>query len=485
MTILVPVVLSGGAGSRLWPSSRESHPKPFMKLPDGETLIEKTYKRAARLASVFNENKQSIIVTVTNRDYYFISSDEFKKIDTSGVFILEPFARNTAAAIAMAALYIKDFFGSSATMLVLSADHLITDDEIFELTVKKAFKIAQSKKTLVTFGIIANTPETGFGYIKAGCRFSEGFIVDSFAEKPDLKTAKKYIDSGNYFWNSGMFCFSVDTFLNELYLHAPNVFEASKNCWAAVTSDNAHTNIIVEIPEEQFREVPNISIDYALLEHSKRVAMVTGDFGWNDIGSWKSFRDLIPPDVLNNKSVGDVVFVDTKNTFVQSENRLVAAVGLSNLMIIDTSDALLVVNENNSQDVKQVVNILKEMNHSAYKYHKTTYRPWGNYTILEEGLGFKIKRIEVKPKSSLSLQSHKHRSEHWVVVKGEAFVLNDNVELVINQNESTFIPAGCKHRLSNRKNSSLILIEVQCGFYLGEDDIVRYQDVYGRIKNFE
>lgn len=483
MTILVPVIMSGGAGTRLWPVSREGHPKPFMKLADGETLIEKTYRRAAKLPGVIQTDGKSKLITVTNRDYYFMSRDELHKADANGSFLLEPCGRNTAPAITMAAHRVQDKFGPDALMLVLSADHLIRDEVAFAEAVQKAVQLASSDANyLVTFGIVPTAPETGFGYIKAGGELKGGYQVEAFVEKPDVAIAQKYLDSGSYFWNSGMFCFSAGQFLKQLSMYAPEVGEACAKCWAALKDNASLEETMLEIPEPLFQQVPDISVDYAVMERSNCVAVVPSDIGWSDIGSWNAIRDLVEPDSQNNRAYGDAIFVNSQNTFVQSEDRLVAAVGLDNVMIIDTPDALLVVTPDHSQDVKQVVSLLKKADHDAFKLHKTVCRPWGAYTVLEEGSGFKMKRIEVKPGGRLSLQMHEHRSEHWIVVKGEAVVVNGERELIVKQNESTYIPAGHKHRLENRTNDDLVLIEVQCGGYLGEDDIVRFEDNYGRAR---
>lgn len=466
---LVSVILSGGAGTRLWPASRESHPKPFMKLADGETLIQKTYARAKALGSE--------VLTVTNRDYYFMSRDEQARVGITGGFLLEPFGRNTAPAIALAAKLIEATKGTDAVMLALAADHLIADRASFAAVVADAAALAQADK-LVTFGIVPTSPEIGFGYIEQGQPLGAGYQAARFVEKPNLETAKSYVSSGNYLWNSGMFCFKPRVFLDELCKYAPEVAKTADACWQAMQPLNNPT--LAEIPADLFKQVPDISIDYAVMEKSDKVAVVPGNFGWNDIGSWNAIRDLIQPDAQQNRSLGEAIFVDTSNTFVQSEDRLVAAVGLNDLLIIDTPDALLVAHPDKAQDVKKVVVQLKASNHDAFILHRTVTRPWGSYTILEEASGFKIKRIEVKPGASLSLQMHHHRSEHWVVVSGMAKVTNGDSEIVIKNNESTYIPAGLKHRLENPGIVSCVIIEVQCGSYLGEDDIVRFEDQYGR-----
>lgn len=482
MTVVVPVIMSGGAGTRLWPVSREGHPKPFIKLADGETLIEKTYRRAANLPGVIKADGKSKVITVTNRDYYFMSRDELHKSGATGTFLLEPCGRNTAPAIAMAAHCIQDQFGPDALMLVLSADHLIRDEAAFAEAVQKAVQLASSDGNfLVTFGIVPTAPETGFGYIKAGSDLKGGYKVEAFVEKPDAVTAQKYLNSSQYYWNSGMFCFSAGQFLNQLSVYALDVGEACAKCWNKRNNGSSFQEVVWEIPEALFQQVPDISVDYAVMERSNRVAVVPSDMGWSDIGSWNAIRDLVMPDSHNNRVYGDAIFVNSQNTFVQSEDRLVAAVGLDGVMIIDTPDALLVTKPESAQDVKQVVGLLKDGNRDGLKLHKTVVRPWGTYTVLEEGQGFKIKRIVVQPYQSLSLQSHAHRSEHWVVVSGEAEIVNGNTIVTVRKNESTYIPPGCQHRLSNRTKQEVVMIEVQCGDYLGEDDIVRYADGYGRL----
>lgn len=465
----VSIVLSGGVGTRFWPASRESHPKPFMKLVDGQTLIEKTYTRAKALGST--------VLTVTNRDYYFMSRDELQRVGASGSFLLEPFGRNTAPAIAIAAKMTEATKGADTVMLVLAADHLISDQAGFALAVAEATKLA-AQDYLVTFGIVPTTPETGFGYIERGASLGYGNEVARFVEKPDIETAQGYVSSGKYLWNSGMFCFKAGVFLSELGKHAPDVAKSVDACWAAMQPlDNPQ---MAEIPSELFKAVPDISIDFAVMERSNKVAVVPGDFGWCDVGSWNAIRDLIEPDAGRNRTQGKAIFVDSTNIFVQSEDRLVATVGINDLIIIDTADALLVAHPGKAQDVKKVVSLLKKEGHDAFKLHRTVARPWGSYTVLEEGLGFKVKRIEVKPGASLSLQMHRHRSEHWVVVNGIARITNGENEILIQANESTYISAGQKHRLENPGINSCVMIEVQCGTYLGEDDIVRFEDNYQR-----
>ena len=478
--MLIPVILSGGAGTRLWPVSREGQPKPFMILPDGESLLHKTYHRAASLLGSTGE-----IVTVTNRDYYFQSKDHFQaaRLPQRGHFILEPAGRNTAPAVALAALALRARHGDEAVMVVMPADHLICDLDAFERAVEHAAALAEAGH-LVTFGVVPTSPETGFGYIEAGDELDErgGAKVRRFVEKPDLDTAVSFLENGNFLWNSGMFCFSVGTLLAELALHAPELLAGAVSCFEASEVCEAGSMLQQELSGELFCALPDISIDYALMEHSQRVAVISAHFDWSDIGSWSAMSALVEPDDQNNRATGPAIFVDTQGTYVQSEGRLVATVGVADLIVVDTADAILVAHADRAQDVRKVVKQLKDSEHEAYRLHRTVARPWGTYTVLEEGPRFKIKRIVVKPGASLSLQMHHHRSEHWVVVCGMAKVTNGESVRLVNSNESTYIPAGHRHRLENPGVIDLVMIEVQSGEYLGEDDIVRFEDIYGRAR---
>lgn len=475
--MLIPVILSGGAGTRLWPVSREGRPKPFMRLADDESLLFKTYRRAASLDGV------SDILTVTNRDYYFLSKDEFAATGLKAQiprFILEPCGRNTAPAIAAAALALEARHGREAIMLVMAADHLIADTSAFCASVRAAVELAGAGH-IVTFGIRPDKPETGFGYIECGAPLARhgASQVCRFVEKPDAQRAAEYLAGGRHLWNSGMFCFSIDTILEEFERHASAVLAAARQCLLASALDA--TDTLLELEPASFAASPDISIDYAVMERSSRVVVLPAGFDWSDIGSWNALQELVEPDEQGNRAVGEALFVDCHNTYVQSDDRLIAAVGLDNLILIDTPDAVLAVHPERVQDVKQVVQKLKTAGHEAYRLHRTVARPWGTYTVLEEGHNFKIKRIVVKPGAALSLQLHHHRSEHWVVVSGMARVVNGEHELYVNTNESTYIPAGHKHRLENPGLLDLVMIEVQSGEYLGEDDIVRFADQYGRV----
>jgi mannose-1-phosphate guanylyltransferase len=477
MTKIVPVVLSGGSGMRLWPVSREGCPKPFIHLADGQTLLEKTYYRLTNLA-LKEIDELMPIMTVTNRDYYYLSHDELRKTGKSGTFLLEPVGRNTAPAIGSAAHLIAQQYDLDAILLVMPADHLIANQAQFIRTMRDAIEIAKLGY-LLTFGIVPTHPDTGFGYIECGSQGVTGsYEVAKFIEKPNLAVAQQLFMTGKHLWNSGMFCFSAKTILNELEQHAPQLNQQILHCWQSMQHTNNES--IYELPKLAFEQITDISIDYAVMEYSYNTLVLPADFGWNDIGSWQVFSQLIPEDSQHNRVNGDALLIDTTNTFVQAENRLIATLGVRDLVIIDTTDALLVSHADSAQRVKEIVSALRDRSHDSAYFHKTVLRPWGTYTVLEEGPGFKVKRIEVKPGASLSLQIHHQRSEHWVVVQGIATVINGDAQLQIHANESTYIPAGNKHRLSNLTNEQLIMIEVQSGPYLGEDDIVRLTDNYGR-----
>ncbi len=484
MSDLIPIILSGGAGTRLWPISRESNPKPFIKLPDGQSLIEKTYSRALSMEGVAE------VLTVTNRDYYFRCKDEYEQVISSketGIspgFILEPQGRNTAPAIALAALYVQLQHGPDAVMLVLPSDHLISDMPAFAGDVQKAVALAHAG-WLVTFGIRPTTPETGFGYLQAGAPIEEGFSTTGlqalrFVEKPDVDTARGYLADGNYFWNAGMFCFTASAFLNALAQTAPELHQGVLSCWEAAQGTWDSKRRVVELPQAVFSALPDISVDYAVMEKAERVAIVPASFDWNDIGSWNSIAELTAPDAQGNRIQGEAVTHNVTNTYLRSETRVIGAIGLEDIMVIDTPDAVLVAHRSQVQDIKILVSQLKSRGHEVATQHRTASRPWGTYTVLEEGPRFKIKRIEVKPGAALSLQMHYHRAEHWIVVGGTAKVINGDHELLLRTNESTFIPAGHKHRLENPGVIPLVMIEVQSGDYLGEDDIVRFEDIYRR-----
>lgn len=468
---IIPTILCGGVGSRLWPVSRDQHPKPFIRLADGQSLLQKSFIRGAILTGV------SEVLTVSNRDLFFKTEDEYKEVNQGGIptsFILEPFGRNTAAAIAAAGLYVKQTFGVDAQLLILAADHLVTDQDAFQVAVKEASVLA-SKGQLVTFGVRPERPETGYGYIE-----SEGNQVVRFVEKPNLERAKEYVASGQFLWNSGMFCFSAGTLLDSMQEHCPKILSSVEQCLSVSRKADGEDFTEIQLDQETFGLVPDTSIDFALMEKARNVAVVPCEIGWSDIGSWTALGDLSDPDQAGNRPKGHVVMHNTRDCTITADDRVVGTVGVESLIIIDTPDALLVASKEYAQDVKHVYNQLKSQGHEAHRFHRTVNRPWGTYTVLEEGLGFKIKRIEVKPGGCLSLQLHNKRSEHWVVVKGSAKIFNNGDELELCANESTYISAGHKHRLENIGSGALVMIEVQTGDYLAEDDIVRLKDNYGR-----
>ncbi|WP_017906699.1 mannose-1-phosphate guanylyltransferase/mannose-6-phosphate isomerase [Pseudomonas asplenii] len=478
MSLLIPCIIAGGAGTRLWPVSREAMPKPFMRLPDGESLLQKTFRRATGLADVQR------LLTVTNREVFFRTLDDYRLLNRGGTaldFILEPFGRNTAPAITAAALHVARLYGEDAQLLVLPADHLIKDLDAFAKAVQSARKLAD-QGWLVTFGLVPTKAETGFGYIEKGQALDDGsFQVARFVEKPDAATAQGYVDGGLHLWNAGMFCLRADVVLRELQEHAPDVLAAMSECLAHSHSREGSQELQLELDSKTLGLAPDISIDYALMERSKKVAVVPCQLGWSDIGSWQAVRELTPADANGNQCNGETVLYDVNNCYIDSPKRLVGGVGLKDLIIIDTPDALLVADSKRSQDVKLIAQELKRQGHEAYRLHRTVSRPWGTYTVLEEGKRFKIKRIVVKPDASLSLQMHHHRSEHWIVVSGMALVTNGENEFLLDTNESTFIKPGKTHRLVNPGVIDLVMIEVQSGEYLGEDDIVRFTDIYGRV----
>ena len=468
---IIPTIMSGGAGARLWPISRETHPKPFIKLADGISLLQHAFLRAAAVPDVDH------VLTITNRELFFKTEDEYRELgraDIDCTYLLEPTGRDTAAATAIATLYVQHVFGDDAIILLFPADHMIRDLAAFREAAVKAIDLARNGR-LVTFGIRPEYAETGYGYIEA-----EGTDVVRFVEKPDLARAKDYMASGRFYWNSGMFCFSARTMVRLMEEHCPAILEECRKSILGAERSTVTSGTKIELDLALFAQVPKNSIDYAVLEQAENVAVVGCDIGWSDIGSWNALGDLIEPDASGNRSNGETVLVGTENCFVHSTDRLVGTVGVKDLVIVESADAVLVAHKDHVQDVKRLYSQLKENGHAAHSLHRTMHRPWGTYTVLEEGERFKIKRIEVKPGASLSLQMHHHRSEHWVVVSGTAKVVNGDRELILTTNESTYIPCGNKHRLENPGIMRLVMIEVQSGDYLGEDDIVRFDDVYGR-----
>jgi mannose-1-phosphate guanylyltransferase/mannose-6-phosphate isomerase len=473
---MLAVILSGGSGTRLWPVSREAMPKPFMRIGGGPSLLQRTVARGAAAGA------QRFLI-VTNKEYAFRSVEEIEGMRGSAPaaldLVLEPIGRNTAPAIAAAALWAKENGAAATPLLILPADHLVQDENRFAAVAQRAADLAKTGQ-IVLFGIRPTMPETGFGYIECGTapRGDDAVAVKRFVEKPDAATATQYLAAGNFLWNSGMFCFTPATILAALEQFAPEVIKAAQAALAQAARDEKQHR--TELDRAAFQQSPDISIDYAVMEKAPNVLVLSGDFGWSDIGSWKAVAQEFDADADGNSVSGEVLLADCKNTHVQSEDRLVAAVGLRDVVVVDTPDALLVCDRHSTQKVKDVVTELKRRGHDAHKLHRTVARPWGTYTTLQEGPRFKIKRIEVKSGASLSLQMHHHRSEHWVVVSGTGRVTVDDRVVLLSPNESTYVPIGAKHRLENPGKVPLVLIEVQCGDYVGEDDIVRFEDRYGR-----
>jgi len=474
--MLIPVILSGGAGTRLWPVSRSTYPKPFMRLGEGASLLQRTLGRALTVASAGE------VVTVTAKDHHFLTRDEYARHPgASGAhlrFLLEPAGRNTAPAIALAALDIARRHRGGAKLLVMPSDHLVSDLAAFAHDVAAASALAEDGH-LVTFGIRPTHPETGFGYIEAGAAIAErgGRRIEAFVEKPDLETAKAYLAAGNYFWNAGMFCFCADAFLAACGEVSPDVLRAAEQCFDASATEAEP----LQFEREAFLAQPDISIDYAVMERAARRAVVPASFDWNDIGSWKAVSELGEADARGNRVQGGAIVIDSDNCYIESGARLVAAVGVRNLVIVDAGDAVLVADREQTQSVKQVVDALRAEAHEAASHHLTVLRPWGSYTVLEDAADCKVKRLTVRPGGVLSLQMHHRRSEHWTVVRGVATVRVGDETFELQRNQSTYIPMGTLHRLENRTGEPLHLIETQCGDYFGEDDIVRLEDVYGRV----
>jgi len=470
---LVSVVLSGGAGTRLWPASRQAFPKPFMKL-GGQPLLAQAIERGQACGT-------DDLLVITNQDYLFLTRnllDEFAD-PPNAHFLLEPNGRNTGPAIALAALHVAATRGPDTVLLVLPADHLIPDTKAFVACAMEAVQIAQQGR-LVVFGIHPTGPDTGFGYIEVEHVGRQSQPVMRFVEKPDLPTAQEYLATGRYYWNSGMFCFTAQTMLDALEKYAPRALAAARQ----VMRECHHAGDSTRFDTHLFGLQPDISIDYAVMEKADNVTVVPARFGWSDVGSWPAVSQAHTPDASGNTFVADVVDIDTQGTHVQVEShgaKVVATVGVKDLVIVDTPDALLVADKGSAQKIKAVVDSLKARGHGSTQLPSAVQRPWGTYSTLKEEHGYKVKRITVKPGESLSLQYHHERSEHWVVVQGIALVQVGDKEFRSEPGSYNFVPTKEKHRLSNIGTEELVVIEVQCGSYLGEDDIVRLADTYGRI----
>lgn len=465
---IVPVLLSGGSGTRLWPLSRAVLPKQLLPLVTEKTMLQETLLRVAKWAEVVDP------VVVCGNDHRFLVAEQLREINIHPhSIVLEPVAKNTSPAIAAAALQLQ---GQDVCMLVLPADHVINDIESFERAIRVALTAAE-KGQLVTFGIKPSHPETGYGYIKLGVENLPGtFKVDRFVEKPDAATATEYLASGEFFWNSGMFLFKPETFIAELKQHAPEIYTAVSK---AVESSYRDLDFL-RLNEEAFAQSASLSIDYAVMEKTQHAVVVPADIGWSDVGSWTSLQDVQEHDAAGNVARGDVFLQNVENSLIRSEDRFVAAIGVKDLIVVETSDAVLVASKDSAQDVKNIVEHLKLNQRSEHKIHPRAYRPWGWYESIDLGERHQVKRIMVKPGEKLSLQMHHHRAEHWVVVSGSAMITVDGNTKLFSENQSTYIPIGSTHRLENPGKLPLHLIEVQSGSYLGEDDIVRYEDTYGR-----
>ncbi|WP_048646070.1 mannose-1-phosphate guanylyltransferase/mannose-6-phosphate isomerase [Nitratireductor soli] len=468
--MLLPVIMAGGSGTRLWPVSREHYPKQFCTLVGDSTMLQQTVRRLAGLGG-------PAPLVVCNEEHRFLAAEQLRLdgIENSPI-VLEPAGRNTAPAIALAALYATRG-EDDPLLLVMPADHLLQDIAAFHAGLKKAEQLAADGR-LVTFGIVPKTPETGFGYIRRGAPIGEqGFAVSGFEEKPDLETAKSYLKDGGCYWNSGMFLFRASAYLAALRQYAPAILDACETAMAAAQTDAQ----FVRPARAAFEACPADSIDYAVMEKTDQAAVVPLDAGWNDIGSWSAIWEAMDKDADGNALSGDVLQVASKNSIVSADKRLVAVVGVEDLVVIETADAVLVARKDAVQHVKRIVDKLKAGKRSEAVNHRKVYRPWGNYDSIDVGDRHQVKRITVKPGAKLSVQKHHHRAEHWVVVRGTAKVLKGAETIMLSENESTYIPLGEIHALENPGKIPLELIEVQSGSYLGEDDIVRLEDRYGRV----
>jgi mannose-1-phosphate guanylyltransferase/mannose-6-phosphate isomerase len=466
-----PVLLCGGSGTRLWPLSRTHYPKQFLRLADEFSLLQNTLRRLEGIPDL------GTTIAVANENHRFLLAEQFREIGLKADILLEPAARNTAPAVAAAAIHALDQHGDKegSLLLVLPSDHVVSNVAAFQLAIQLAVPYAKSG-SLVTFGIIPRRAETGFGYIRRGRSLDSGYALDRFVEKPDVGTAQGYLDSGEYFWNSGIFLFRADTYLAALERFAPDI----KRCVAEAVTNSRHDMDFVRLEEASFSASPSDSIDYAVMEKISDGVVIPLDAGWNDIGAWDALAVLGLADASGNTVRGDVLAFDTRDSVIYSDGRLVATIGVSDLVVVATKDAVLVADKRNAQAVKKVVEALKGASRPETEFQHIVHRPWGSYEGLAEAPRYQVKRILVKPGASLSLQKHHHRAEHWVVVKGTAKIVRGEETLLLSENQSTYIPLGVIHRLENPGRIDLEMVEIQSGSYLGEDDIVRYKDNYGR-----
>ncbi|AOJ01037.1 MULTISPECIES: mannose-1-phosphate guanylyltransferase/mannose-6-phosphate isomerase [Burkholderia] len=470
---IYPVILCGGSGTRLWPMSRGGYPKQYLKLTGDNTLVQQTALRARDIDGV------RAPIVVTNNEQRFLVAEQLHQVGiTPSSIVLEPMGRNTAPAIAIAALLaLRESVDS--LLLVLPSDHVIDNDPAFADVVKAAATIA-SNEHLVTFGVTPTQAHTGYGYIRRGEALAGDALVyrvDAFVEKPDAPTAERFVADGGYYWNSGMFMLKASAYLDELRRHAPDIARQAELALDAATRDHD----FLRLDPGAFGASPNVSIDYAVMEKTERAAVVAAaDLGWTDIGSWSALADIAATDAQRNALIGDVYTDAVENSYIRAEHRMVAVIGIDNIVIVETADAVLVAHRDRAQDVKKVVEWLNASGRRESVTHRRVIRPWGSYEGIDEGDRFQVKRIVVNPGAHLSLQMHHHRAEHWIVVKGTALVTNDGKEIILTENQSTYIPLGATHRLKNPGKIPLELIEVQSGSYLGEDDIVRFEDTYGR-----
>ncbi|WP_159870265.1 MULTISPECIES: mannose-1-phosphate guanylyltransferase/mannose-6-phosphate isomerase [unclassified Raoultella] len=468
--MIVPVIMAGGTGSRLWPMSRELYPKQFLRLNGDQSMLQDTVSRLDGL-------NVSAPMLICNEQHRFLAAEQLRQIDRlSNNIILEPVGRNTAPAIALAALSVIAN-GQNPLMLVLAADHVIENTQAFHQAIHAATPLAEQGK-LVTFGIVAAGPETGYGYIQRGDSFGESaFNVRRFVEKPDLATAEEYLASGEYYWNSGMFLFSAERYLQELTAFRPDILEACQKAMSGVEIDSVQDFIRVDL--EAFSNCPDESVDYAVMEKTSDAVVIPLDAGWNDVGSWSALWEVNEQDSNGNALTGDIFTHKTSNCYINTDDTLVAAIGVENLVIVNTKDAVLVIDKSQVQDVKKVVEFLKTNNRREYRLHRESYRPWGRQDKVVDTQRYQINRVTVKPGGKFSLQKHLHRAEHWVVLAGTAEVTLEDKTYLLTENQSTFIPIGSVHMLENPGKIPLELLEISSGSYLGEDDIIRLKDHYG------